>query len=308
MKDRIPPFLSHLPSSDSFHFEGRSLRTPFLEKGIDRLAEMIITAYSQWESATRKGLFQKIDARIKLLFLVFFVVIVSLKKEIGSEIGIGIFVFSLMLLSRLNVFQLYKKIIPLGMIFGFLVALPSALNLFRDGEVLFTLFSLSKPHQIWIYSIPQTIGITKEGLYGIGMLTLRVLNSLSLTFLLFYTTPFSEIIRALKVIKVPDAFLVVITLAYKYLFLFAKTAEELHLAKKSRLLKELSPHEARRWVAGRIAFIFRKTRLKGEEVYKAMLCRGFSDTIKVHGIPQLQPRDWGVGIFLFIVGCLFLWI
>lgn len=308
MKDRIPSFLFKKPFADSFHLEGRSLKSPFLEKGMNRLAEMIVTAYSQWESATREGFFQKIDARIKILFLVFFVVIVSLKKDVVSEVLIGMIILSIMALSRLNVFRLYRKILLLGMIFGFLVALPSAFNLFREGERLFTLFRLSTSYELWIYSIPQEIGITREGLSGMAMLTLRVVNSLSITFLLLYTTPFPEIIRALKVFRIPDTFLIVIALTYKYLFLFAKTGEEMHLAKKSRLLRELSPHEARRWVAGRIAFIFRKARLRAEEVYKAMLCRGFSDTITIHQTAKLKQRDWAVGISLFLVGCLMLWI
>lgn len=308
MRDQIPPFLLHRPSSDSFRLEGKSLSTPFLEKGMDRLAEMIKTAYSQWEFASREGFFQKIDARIKVLFLVFFVVIVSLKKNIGSEGLIGILVFSLMLISRLNVFHLYKRIFLFGLIFGSLVALPSILNLFREGEVLFTLFRLSTPYEIWIYSIPQEIGITKEGLYGMVMLTLRVINSLSITFLLLYTTPFPEIIKALKVFRVPDAFLIIITLTYKYLFLFAKAVEDMHLAKKSRLLRELRHRETRRWVAGRVAFIFRKTRLRAEEVYKAMLCRGFSDTITIRQTAKLRQRDWVAGISLFLIGCLLLWV
>ncbi len=275
---------------------------------MDRLAEMIKTAYSQWEFSTREGLFQKVDARIKILFLIFFLILVSLKKDILSEILIGLFVFSLMLLSRLRTLLLYKKILFFGILFGFLLALPSSLNLFREDEVLFPLLSFPQPYRFWIYSIPQTIGITQDGLYGVVMLTLRVCNSLSLTFLLFYTTPFQEIVRGLKVFKIPDAFLIVLLLTYKYLFLFGKTAEEMHLAKKSRRLRELGPRDARRWVAGRIAFLFRKTRLRAEEVYKAMQCRGFSDTIKIHHIPKLKGWDWAVGLSLFLVGCLLWWI
>lgn len=308
MKDQIPSFLLLPPSSDSFRLEGRGLNTSFLEKGIDRLAEMIKTAYSQWEFSSRDGLFQKIDARIKVLFLIFFVIIVSLKKDIGSEVLIGIFILSLMLISRLDVLRLYKRILFFGLIFGSLVALPSVFNLFREGEVLFTLLRLSRPYEFWIYSIPQGIGITKEGLYGMVMLTLRVINSLSITFLLLYTTPFPEIIKAFKVFRVPDSFLIIITLTYKYLFLFAKTVEDMHLAKKSRLLKELHHREARRWIAGRVAFIFRKTRLRAEEVFKAMLCRGFSDSIKIYETAKLGQRDWVAGISLFLIGCLLLWI
>jgi cobalt ECF transporter T component CbiQ len=308
MKDRIPSFLLLNPSSDSFRLERRGLKIPFLEKGIHRLAEMIKMAYAQWEFASREGFFQKIDSRIKVLFLIFFIMIVSLKQDIGSEILVSGFILFLMLASRLNVFHIYKRIFISGLIFGSLVALPSIFNLFREGEVLFTILRLSRPYEFWIYSIPEKIGITKEGLYGMIMLTLRVINSLSITFLVLYTTPFAEIIKALKVLKIPDTVLIVITLTYKYLFLFAKTVEDMHLAKKGRLLRDLSRREARRWIAGRIALTFKKTRLRAEEVFKAMLCRGFSDSIKIYGKAKLGARDWVAGTSLFLVGCLFLWI
>lgn len=307
-KNSIPSFLLNPPSSGSFRLEGKILRAPFLEKGMVRLSEMIRTAYAQWEFASKQGLFQKVDARIKILFLIFFLILVSLKKEILPEIAIGFFIFSLMLLSRLKVFHLYRKIFLLSIIFGFLMALPSALNLFKPGDILWELLRLSQPYEIWIYTVPQTIGVTKEGLYGLGMITLRVCNSLALTLLLFYTTPFQEIIRALKIFRVPDAFLIVITLTYKYLFLFAKIVEEMHLAKKSRLLREPRTQEAREWVVGRMAFLFRKTRRRAEEVYHAMLCRGFSDRIQIQDMPKLRLQDGVAGVFLLLVGGLFLWM
>lgn len=296
------------PPSDFLRLQGKGIKTPFLERGIHRLAELIKTAYTQWEFASRKFFFQKLDARIKVFFLIFFIVIVSLKKDIGSEILIGVFILFLMLLSRLDIFSLYKRILLLGFIFGLLVALPSALNLFHDGKILFTLIHLPSPYQLWIYAIPERIGITHEGLRGLAMLTLRVINSLSITFLVLYTTPFADIVKALKMFRVPDAVLIILALTYKYLFLFARTVEEMHLAKRSRLLKEPHRRDVRDWIGGRIAFIFRKTRLRGEEVFKAMLCRGFSDSIKIPETSKMEKRDWAVGIALFLAGGLLLWI
>jgi energy-coupling factor transporter transmembrane protein EcfT len=140
------------------------------------------------------------------------------------------------------------------------------------------------------------------------MLTSRVMNSLALSFFVLYTTPFPEIIKALKVLKVPDGFLMIITLSYKYMFIFAKTVEDMHLAKKSRLAGQVSNAEARRWVTGRVAFIFKKIMLRCEEIFKAMVSRGFSDHIKIYGVRKLRVRDWVTGGALVIVGALFLWM
>jgi energy-coupling factor transporter transmembrane protein EcfT len=208
----------------------------------------------------------------------------------------------------LNILRVYKRVLFLGFVFGFLIALPSAFNVITKGETILPILKLPRPYHFWIYHIPAEIGITREGIHGVAMLTVRVINSLSLSFLVLYTTPFHEIIRALKVLKVPDSFLIIITLCYKYIFIFSKTVEDMHLAKKSRITRELSHAEAREWIAGRMAFIFRKARGRCEEVFKAMIGRGFSDSIKFYGFRKMRMADWCAGIFLFIAGILFLFM
>lgn len=280
----------------------------FIDNGISHLGKVIKTGYIQWEFASKDGLFHKLDARIKVLFLIFFIIIVSLKRDILPEIIIALFVFSLTAISRLNLFNFYKKVIPLVFIFGFLIALPSAFNVITKGEVILPVIHLSRSYDFWIYHVPETIGITREGISGVAMLTLRVLNSVALSFLILYTTSFSEIIRALKVFRVPDVILMIITLTYKYIFIFAKTVEDMHLAKKSRMLGEVTNNEARRWIAGRIAFMFRKTQQRCEDVFKAMLGKGFSDTIKLYGFRKMNNMDLAAGFVLFSAGVLFLCI
>ncbi len=308
MKNNIPTFLLERPSSDSIHRGNGELKMPFIEKGMHQLADVIKTGYVQWETASRDNFFQRIDARIKVLFLLFYVIIVSLKKDILSEVLIAAFVFVLAVLFRLNIFNLYKRVIFWAFIFGFLVVLPSAFNVIMKGEILIPLVRLPRPYSFWIYRIPQEIGITREGAYGVMMLTSRVMNSLALSFFVLYTTPFPQIIKALKVLKVPDSLLMIITLSYKYMFLFAKTAEDMHLAKKSRLAGQVSNAEARRWIVGRLALMLKKTRMRCEEVFKAMLGRGFSDNIKIYTVAKLRTRDWLAGVTFFLVGVLFLWM
>jgi cobalt ECF transporter T component CbiQ len=279
----------------------------FIDKGITRLGRVIKTGYVQWEFTSKDGFFQRIDPRIKVLFLVFFIVVVSLKRAITPEVMIFVFIFILATVSRLNLLFFYSRVFLLGLIFGFLIAFPSAFNIITKGEIILPLIQLSKPYDFWIYHIPETIGITKEGMSGVIMLTLRVVNSVSLSLLVLYTTSFPEIIKALKVFKVPDVILMIITLTYKYIFIFARTIEDMHLAKKSRMVA-VTDVEARKWVAGRIAFMFRKTQQRYEDVFKAMRGRGFSDTIKLYSFKKMNTRDWATGFVLLFVGIIFLWI
>ncbi len=305
MENKIPGFLLEKPSSPPAM--GR-LRTSFIENGIHHVANIIKTGYIQWETASEDNFFQQIDARVKVLFLLFFVLIVSLKKDIVPEALIGVFVLILTLMARLDVISFYKRVLFFGFIFGFLIALPSAFNVITKGTIILPVLSLSRPHGFWIYRIPKEIGITREGAYGVAMLTLRVMDSLSISLFVLYTTPFPEIIKALKVLKVPDSFLMIITLAYKYIFIFAKTVEDMHLAIKGRLAGHISDSDARKWIAGRMAFIFKKTRLRCEEIFNAMLGRGFSGDVRIYRARRLRARDWITGAVLFMSGIIFLLI
>ena len=267
---------------------------------------MIRNGYAQWKFSSQNGLFQRIDARVKVLFLLSFIVIVSLKRAVLPETCIWIFVFVLTLFSRLSILKVYRRVLILGFVFGFLVALPSAFNVITRGEILYPIVKLPKSYDFWIYHIPVEIGLTREGMYGVGMLTLRVINSLSLSFLVLYTTPFHDVIRGLKLLKVPDSFLIIMTLCYKYIFIFSKTVEDMHLAKKSRVVRELNHAEAREWIAGRMALVFRKSRVKCEDVFKAMIGRGFSDSIHFYGFGKMRMADWGGAVLLTLAAILFL--
>jgi cobalt/nickel transport system permease protein len=307
MKSKIPSFLLEQPSSAPFVQGKGKMKMSFIEKGIHHLADVIKSGYIQWDSASMDGFFQKIDSRIKVLFLLLYVIIISLKKEIMPEILLGGFVFILALISRINIFSFYKRVLFLAFFFGFLIALPSAFNVITKGEIVFPVIQFSKGYHFWIYKIPQDIGITREGINVVAMLTMRVLNSLSLAFLVLYTTPFPDIIKALKVMKIPDTFLMVITLSYKYIFIFAKTVEDMHLAKKGRLATQVSGADARNWAAGRIGFVFKKTRLRCEEIFKAMLSKGFSEDIKFYASGRLRAHDIIAGCILLLIGGFFIW-
>jgi cobalt/nickel transport system permease protein len=308
MENKIPAFLLEKPSGGSINRGRGTFKMPFIERAVHHLASFIKTGYIQWETASADTFFQQLDARIKVLFLLFYILIVSLKKDLVPEVLISAFIFTLILTARLNILTLYKRVMFFGFFFGFLIALPSALNVITPGEIILPLLHLRQPYDFLIYRIPAEIGVTRAGAFGVGMLTLRVMNSLALSFFILYTTAFPEIIKALKVLRVPDSFLMVITLSYKYMFIFAKTVEDMHLAKKSRMAGPVSNAEARRWIAGRLGFLFRKTQLRCENIFKAMLGRGFSEDVKIYGVRKLHARDWIAGTALFLTGALFLWM
>ena len=302
----IPAFLLDAPAQPVPARSGKRLRAAFIDKGLHHLSDLIKTTYVQWDTAQKAGLFQGLDGRVKALFLVFFVVVVSLEKQLFPQALIGVFVFLLAVLSRLGLVGFYKRVLFLGFAFGFLIAAPSCLNLFAPGQVVVPLAHFDRARDFWVYHVPATIGITREGLEGVAMLTLRVVNSVSVSFLVVYTTPFPQLLKAGRSLRVPDAFLLILSLAYKYIFLFARTLEDMHLSRKGRTV-ETGAVEGQGWVAGRMAFLFRRTQLRCEEVFKAMLGRGFAGEVALYAPGSLRPLDVGAAIVLLAVGAGFLW-
>lgn len=282
------------------------MSTPFLEKGIHRFSQIVRNGYAHWESSNRDGVLQRIDARIKVLFLSSWIVLVSLKHAVAPQAGIAAFVLLLYGLSRLEIVPIYRRILVIGVVFGVLIPFFSLFNLFSGGEPILPLIRLPQPPALWGYRLPEVIGVTREGVHGITILFLRVTNSVALSFLLLHTTPFPDIVRSLRLFRVPDVFVVVITLSYKYLFLFSRTVEEMHLAKRSRLLGALPDREARSWVAERLVVLYRKSQVRCEGIFRAMVARGFSSDVRMRAFHPLKASDWCAATVLFGAGALIL--
>lgn len=280
----------------------------YLEKGLGHIAKVVKDSYVQWELSSRKGFFQELDARVKVIFMLLMLVAVNVRKDLPTELIIAALVLILALASRVGLKVMYARVAFVGFFFGFLVALPSSLNIITPGQLVLPILSLHKAHSLWVYTIPKEVGLTAGGLFGVAMLTLRVINSVSLAMLVLFTTPFTEIMRALKMFRVPDSVLAVVNLTYKYIFIFANTVEDMHLAKMSRTAGAMDGSEARRWAAGRMGLIFKKTQGKCDEIFKAMLARGFTGEIKLRGGGSMKKSDWLVltaalttGIVLIII-------
>ncbi len=302
MKDQIPSFLlasefHQLPSKQG---DARQ-HLPFIDRTLHKVAGFIKTGYLQGETASGKGLLQRIDARVKILFLLCFIIQVNTVHQIPTQLYISAFLLVLYLLSHLNVIDIYKKILLFSFFFGFLVIAPAALNVVTDGKIILNLYHFQEAKQFWIYHIPAEIGLTKEGILVVAKLYLKVINSLTITFLVFYTTPFIEIIKSLKVFKVPDMFLLIITMTYKFIFILAHTVQETYFALKLRWWKKVRNSEADSIIAGRIVYIFHKSWRRYEEVFSAMIARGFTGRVDFCYLRKITKGDiYFLGLFLAV--------
>ncbi len=307
MENRFPAFLLE-KTADPLPRGHVRLPRSVLDRSLRRIGAVIKTTMLQWESASRRGLLQTVDARVKLLSLLFLVVIASVKKTILPEIILSVSLLTLVVLSGLALAQFYRRVCLLAFLFGFLVVFPAAFNIITPGREVVSIMTFKEPLRFWVYTIPPSIGLTAEGMGVVGLVTLRVINSLSACFLLLYTTPLPEIMRALKVFRVPDAVLIILVLTYKYIFIFSTVLEEVYMAKKSRLVGSEKKTASGSWTADRISFFFRKTQVKCEDVFCAMVSRAATKEIKLNGTRALTSKDVSLGIGLSVLGLVILWM
>lgn len=299
----IPSFLTENETVKTTADYGRN-RHKFIDKTIGNTAAFVSSTFFQWQTSRLPGLLQKTDSRIKVVFLLLFVVLISLSSSVLMQLALTILFLLVGLLSRMNVFHLYKKVAVIGFFFGFLIFIPASLNLFTKGEPVFTLLKFSQAHHFWIYILPREISVTREGLMLVSLLTLRVINSVSLVLLIVSTTTFEHLIRSLAFFKVPNIFLLTLTLTYKFIFLLSNTIIESYQAIKMRWWNRGAVKDAEKIVAGRIGYLFRKSWERHELIYQAMLARGFNGKMNFYSFKKLKQNDYiflGAAFALFTI-------
>jgi cobalt/nickel transport system permease protein len=122
-----------------------------------------------------------------------------------------------------------------------------------------------------------------QGPYTAALFVMRVATCVSFAVLITITTRHAELLRALRSLGVPVIFVSVLDMTYRYIFLFVKIFEDMHLGLKARLVRRMKGTDARGWVASRIGHLFRRSVRMSEEVYLAMVARGYAMEPKKHG-------------------------
>jgi cobalt/nickel transport system permease protein len=252
---------------------GRSLA----RKTADSVARAVTDVLQNEALAARPGLLQRLDPRIKLLTLVLFAVTASLVHSVWvltALIGVTI---ALAASSRVGVASFERKVWLSAGLLALLVAAPSAMRIFTPGPVVVPLgpFSLTEP-----------------GLMGVATLVTRVVAAAGFALLVVWTMRWSDLLKALSAMRLPDVVVATLAMTQKQILTLLRTVEQIHLARESRTLARGSARADRSWVTERMAFVVRKSMKTADDVYDAMLSRGFTGAmpslVKLH----LRPRDW----------------
>jgi cobalt/nickel transport system permease protein len=249
---------------------GKRRKGSFVARTLEGATGVLRQAMFAEEIAASKGLLQRLDPRVKLVSMVGLLVTVALVQTLPILAGAYVATVALAAASGLSIAFFIKRVWLFIPIFTGIVVLPATLSVVTPGEVLLPLWH-------WHGHVH---GFTEQGLHGAGIIIARVATSISLVVLLTLTTPWVRLLAALRALGVPKIFVLIIGMAYRYLFLLLDAVDDMYTARKARTLTAEAPRrqatEGRRFVAAGAGTLFGKAHQLSEEVHQAMTARGYT--------------------------------
>jgi cobalt/nickel transport system permease protein len=150
---------------------------------------------------------------------------------------------------------------------------------------------------------------TDTGLIRFFSIMVRSWVSVQMAILLTASTPFPDLIHALRHLRVPDILVATVSFMYRYLFVLSDEIVRLLRAREARSARLDGKRRAggtigwRAKVAGSMAGqLFLRSYERSERVYNAMLARGYKGTLLTLNPHEMQASDWAIaGIALCFI-------
>jgi cobalt/nickel transport system permease protein len=251
-------------------------RGDFIERTLSTLAGRVERALSAEETAKSDGLLQRLDPRVKLAGVLALVVAVATSRSLTVIVCIFGLALTLGIFSRVSL-GVFARAWLGALLFTGAIALPAIFIV--PGRV--------------VYRFPWlTFPVTETGLRSAEFLVARVETTLTLSTLIVLCTPWTDVLKALRALRVPIVAVVVVGMTYRYVFLLLRTTHDMFESRRSRMIGVLSGREKRRIAAASAGVLLTKTFHLSNEVYLAMQSRGFRGEVYTLDDFDMRARDW----------------
>ncbi len=242
--------------------------------------------------AGRAGLLQGIDPRIKLVGMVLLLLAASLLRTWYLLLPLYAVALVMAAASRISLWFFIKRVWLFVPLFAAVIVLPSIFNIVRPGDPLWVIHDFGREVTLGPWSPGSYLAITYQGVKGAALLILRVVTSVSLGVLLALTTRWVDLLKALRVFFVPRIFVLILSMTYRYIFLLLSMAGDIFTARTSRMVGPSDARGDRRFMASSMGMLLGKSHALSDEVYSAMVSRGFNgEPVTSHSF-RTQAADW----------------
>jgi cobalt/nickel transport system permease protein len=245
---------------------GRRRKGGFVEKTLAGGAGVLRQAMFSDDVAAGGGLLQRIEPRVKLVSLFGLLLVAAFVRHVPVLVAMYLLTLALAAASGLPIGFFIRRVWLFIPVFTGIVVLPATFSFITPGEVVVPL---------WHWH-GHPVGLTRQGLTAAALIVARVATSVSLVVLLTLTTPWTRLLAALRALAVPRMFILVIGMAYRYLFLLLGSVTDMFEARKARtVVAEADARAGRRFVSAAAGALFGRSYALSEEVHQAMVARGY---------------------------------
>ena len=263
-------------------------RTTFVEQTVRSLSAAIDQSLFAEELARADGLLQKLDPRVKVVGLLALVVAAALARSMLVILVLLAVAVALATLSRVSLRTLVSRVWVGALLFTGTLALPAIFV--TPGNAVAHVPLVNWP-------------ITAQGLSAAAYLIMRVETTATFSLLLILCTPWAHILKALRVLRVPVVFVVILGMTYRYIFLMLETARDMFEARQSRMVGKLEGPDQRRLAASSVGVLLSKSLQMSNDVYLSMISRGFRGEVYTLDDFVMRQRDWlALAALLLIAG------
>jgi len=244
----------------------------------------------------RPSLVHKLDARVKLVLAVAFIVTCSLLPPGAWALYVLLFsvILAVVILSELGVtYVLKRSVLALPFVFA---ALP----------LIFTIPGTP----LWQPALGGwQLTVSMEGLERFLSIAVKSWISLQAAIVLAASTPFPDLLVAMRAVGVPRLLVAIFGLMWRYLFVLVDEVLRLSRARAARSGESDAPHLKtggslawRAQVAGGMAGnLFLRGFDRSDRIYMAMASRGYDGEVRTFPLPPLRTFHWltlGIGLGL----------
>jgi cobalt/nickel transport system permease protein len=269
---------------------GKRKKGSFVEKTLSGAVGVMRNAMFSEDVAQQRGFLQRLDPRVKILSFLGLLLVTAFVRNIPTLVVMYGATVLLAIVSALPIGFFVKRVWLFIPIFTGIIVIPAMFSFITPGTIVLPL---------WHWN-GQPVGITSQGLTGAGLLVMRVATSVSLVVLLTLTTPWTKLLAGLRALYVPRIFILIIGMAYRYIFLLLNSVTDMYTSRKARTVGNQSGDykEGQRVVGATAGALFGKAHALSEEVHMAMVSRGYAGDAKTYSAFAVHAID-----VTFVVGC-----
>ena len=144
---------------------------------------------------------------------------------------------------------------------------------------------------------PLELTITDAGLVDMLSIMAKSWLSVQAALLLAYTTPFADLVDALRALRIPAIIVSIISFMYRYLAVLTDEAARMSRARQARSAAAPQGRSGgslnwrARVTGAMVGSLFIRSYERSERIYAAMLARGFSGTVAATELPRPDQRS-----------------